>query len=256
MVNGQEQGFTLAHRLREGGREMLLFVHGLGCSKEAFDLAWGQESLRPFSLLSVDLLGFGASPKPPDFPYTMEAHGTLLAQVIAQFPENRVHFVGSSMGPLIGLAMPEATLASLGSFTNMEARLLAADCGNSGKAAALTFAQFTREFWPALKAETRHAKPTAYDLEHALPEAFYRGAKSVVELAESGWSYDKFLSLAVPKIYFYGDEAKSTRMQVLPKLHGKVPMRQIPASGHFMMLDNPDAFYAALWEFIGQSISK
>lgn len=249
-VRVEGEPHSLANTFRDSGQDLLLFVHGLGCSKEAFDGAWEQKSLENFSLLAVDLLGFGQSPKPADFPYTMEAHGEIVAQIIRQFPGHRIHFVGSSMGPIIGLTMPQDVLNGLSSFANLEARLIAEDCGNSAKAAALNFEEFSETFWPALKEKVSKEKRTAYDLDHALPEAFYRGAQSVVQMASSGWSYAEFLKLKIPKMYFYGDDEKGAGMKVLPKLKGKVPMKQISRSGHFMMLDNPGELYGMLGEFV------
>lgn len=249
------QTYNLAFSFRDSGKDLLIFIHGLGCSRKAFDLAWEQSHLEYFSLLSVDLLGFGESPKPLDFPYTMEAHGYVVGEIIRQFPGHRVHFVGNSMGPIIGLAMPHDVLNSLASFANLEARLIAEDCGNSAKAAALTFEEFSGKFWPVLKEKISHEELTAYDLNHALPEAFYRGAQSVMQLASSGWSYKNFLELRIPKMYFYGDDEKSRDMKVLDQMKDEVPMKQISKSGHFMMLDNSSEFYSALSDFIENLIS-
>lgn len=244
------QSYDLANSFRESGEELILFIHGLGCSRKAFDLAWDQQNLSNYSLLSLDLLGFGESPKPLDFPYTMEAHGDVVSQVIHQLQDYKIHFVGSSMGPVIGLTLSDETLNTFGSFANLEARLFAEDCGNSAKAAAISLESFLMDFWPALKEKVKDKSVTAYDLENALPEAFYYGGKSVVELAKSEWSYQRFMELQIPKKYFYGDDEKSQNMRILSSLKGKIPMQQISDSGHFMMLDNPSDFYGALARFI------
>ena len=89
--------------LKETGRDLLVFIHGLGCSKAAFSEAWHTPCTAGYSLLSFDLLGFGDSPKPTDFPYSMESHAGIVDQVLQPFLSRyRVHLVGSSMGPLIG----------------------------------------------------------------------------------------------------------------------------------------------------------
>jgi pimeloyl-ACP methyl ester carboxylesterase len=249
-VTGAFGQTTLAHRFRESGKNLLLFIHGLGCSKEVFDGAWDEKCLNDYSLLSIDLLGFGSSPKPENFPYTMEAQGEIVVQVIDAFPKYRIHFVGNSMGPILGMCMPSRVTAFLASFINIEARLLREDCGNSAKAAALSYEEFLKSYWPALQKNVRKLSRTAYDLDHASPRAFYLGAKSVVSLAESGWSLQNYLALPVPTIYFYGDDPASVNMRVLKLLKGKVPLKQISKCGHFMMLDNPEAFYRALGKFI------
>ncbi len=199
----------LAKNFREGDEHLFVFVHGLGCSKEAFDGAWNAKELGGHSLLAIDLLGFGDSPQPENFPYTMQSHADVLAQVLREYRHKKIHFVGNSMGPLIGLLMPKEVVASLETFINIEARLLVEDCGNSAKAAQLSYEKFLEHFWPALVEQTAKQRKTAYNLEKALPKAFYEGAKSVVELAASGAMLDLFLNLPIPKVYFYGDDEKS-----------------------------------------------
>lgn len=254
VITEANTAWDLSCSFRDSGRDLLLFIHGLGCSRKAFAAAWAQDSLANFSLLSIDLLGFGDSPKPPEFPYTMESHGLLVAQIIQQFPAYRLHFVGNSMGPMIGLSMPSDIVASLASFTNIEARLCREDCGVSSEVESLSFQEFSTQFWPAFIAKIRNQSQTAYDPENALPEAFYRGAKSVLQLASSGWALKRFLELSVPKMYVYGDDRKSANMRVLPHLQGKVPLKQISCSGHFLMLDNPQEFYGSLAEFARSAI--
>ena len=65
------KSFELSSTFREGGEDLLLFVHGLGCSKEAFLPAWEEERLKEYSLLAFDLVGFGEPSKPEDFSYTV-----------------------------------------------------------------------------------------------------------------------------------------------------------------------------------------
>ncbi len=117
-------------------------------------------------------------------------------------------------------------------------------------AAALPFDEFCAVFFPALREKVSHEPRTAYALDKALPEAFYHGARSVVALAESGVVLQRFLDLRLPKVYVHGDSEKSRQMQILPILNGKVELKEISGSGHFMMKDNPLKFYEWLREFV------
>src|SRR5688572_369076 len=92
-LNGQP--YTLASKFREAGQDLLVFIHGLGCSKEAYEVAWDNPALKVYSLLSFDLLGFGESPKPTDFGYTLEAHAEVLDQILDQYRDYRIHLVAN-----------------------------------------------------------------------------------------------------------------------------------------------------------------
>jgi pimeloyl-ACP methyl ester carboxylesterase len=224
-----------------------VFIHGLGCSKEAYGAAWEQEVLKDYSLLSFDILGFGASPKPLDFPYTLEAHAELLAQILNQYSQYRIHFIANSWGPLIGLQLPGELLSSLASFVNIEGRMVIEDVGNAKKAASVSFAEFEQSFFPEIKSKYAGDPKTAYKLDEALPQAYYRGARSIVETVSRGTLPDQFVSLSCPTLYMYGDQ--NSQLKSLTVIPG-VPTIEISRAGHFMMKENPAEFYATLSEFL------
>ena len=143
-ISYKGQTLDLATQFRESGGDLLVFIHGLGCSKEAYDGAWDHEVLNNYSLLSFDLPGFGASPRPTDFSYTLEGQATVLDQVLQQLSKYHVHLVANSWGPIIALLLPQATLTKLASFVNLEGRMVIDDVGNARKAADVSFQEFFR----------------------------------------------------------------------------------------------------------------
>ena len=54
-----------------------------------------------YTVVSIDLLGFGKSPKPKRVPYSIQIHAKLVADIIADVSEGPVIIVGHSMGALI-----------------------------------------------------------------------------------------------------------------------------------------------------------
>ena len=68
--------------LRDAGDDLMIFVHGLGCSKLSWRSAWMRPELRDMSLLAIDLPGFGHSPCPEDFGCELEEHAEVLAGVV------------------------------------------------------------------------------------------------------------------------------------------------------------------------------
>ena len=77
--------------------------------------------------------------------------------------------------------------------------------------------------------------------EKSSPIAIHRSAKSLVEESDSGKLLEQFNSLP-NKSYIYGD---SEREYLLPLFH-QTNVKKIVQSGHFPMIDNPDAFYKVI----------
>jgi pimeloyl-ACP methyl ester carboxylesterase len=71
------------------------------------------------------------------------------------------------------------------------------------------------------------------------PCALHETAKSLVEWSDSSKLLDLFKSLR-DRAYVYGEN--EVKDYLIPDLQG-VSSYRIPEAGHFVMLDNPDAFY-------------
>ena len=83
---------------------MLLFVHGLGGDRTFWDEAWSWPGLEPYTLVAVDLPGFGASP--PLRPFTFEAVVERLAGLV-EASDAPVVAVGHSMGGTVVALLAE-----------------------------------------------------------------------------------------------------------------------------------------------------
>ncbi len=73
------EGHEIAFVRRPGGDRCILFLHGLGCSKESFGAVFaGSFFSDQFTLISPDLVGYGHSSKDAEFSY----HRDLLRQPV------------------------------------------------------------------------------------------------------------------------------------------------------------------------------
>ena len=126
--------YRLSAWFRDTGDNLVLFVHGLGCSKESWRRAWSSPALYGCSLLAIDLPGFGASPRPPDFSYDLEDQAGLLAGVIDAHASRRVCVVAHSMGGTVATLLPDAASRRVDSLVLVEGRLLASSCGIASEA--------------------------------------------------------------------------------------------------------------------------
>ena len=149
----------------------------------------------------------------------------------------------------MGLLLPKAPRSSVCSFANLEGNLGPEDCVyGSRRTSEASFDQFCREILPAFR-ESSEAWCRA-GLDRVDPAAFHRTAQSLVQWSDGPELMTRFRNWGVRKLYVYGSENSGhpTTMRV-----SDLPSAGIPGSGHFMMLDNPTAFYDELAAFIGFS---
>jgi pimeloyl-ACP methyl ester carboxylesterase len=239
----------LSHKYRKGSSELILFIHGLGCSRDSFAHVWEAAGFEKYSMLAVDLAGHGDSPRPPDFAYRMEDHAEECISLLGRFEFDRIHIVAHSMGGAVGLLAAERLGTRLSSFISVEGNLTGADCGLvSRKTISYPLREFEKtKFEQFVEANEASEDPGlrlwAGMLRKCSPLAFYRSAESLVEWSDSGKLFDLFMNLNSRKTYIYGD--RNNKMDVLGMLGG-INNISVSGSGHLVMTDNPGEFYKKL----------
>ncbi len=223
--------------------ELLVFIHGLGCSKRSFSAAWQRPELRDYSLLAIDLPGFGHSPRPADFSYDLADQARLLQPLLDSFASRRVCLIAHSMGGSLSLLLPARVLARLSSLILIEARLYASSCGTAAEVNRHDYESFQSAFLPQFRARVAADPRQAFDLELADAKAFFHSARSLVRWAETGELAQHFFRAAARSCFFYG--ADNSHLKEVDQLPATQTVA-IPNAAHFPMHDNPDAFYSAL----------
>ena len=245
-VNENEFKLAVSYLSRPSD-DIIVFIHELGCSSDTFISAWESKALAEHSLLAFDLPGFGLSQGPSRYSYQLKEQSRICLALLSQFPAKRIHIVGHGMGGAIGLVLTRSLTPA--SFVSVEGNLIAADCKLISRTAyAMSESTFVdagfAQLQQSLSAYPRHC----FDLINASPTALHRSAKSLVEWSDIGLLFDLFVSLSVPKVYIHGE--RNAGLTVLQRLDGLVESKQIRDSAHFPMIDNADAFYATVAEFI------
>ncbi|WP_324606696.1 alpha/beta fold hydrolase [Kitasatospora azatica] len=219
---------------------MRVFLHGLGASSPAYFAATAAHPLlaghRSFL---VDLLGFGISDRPTGFPYTLEAHADAVAAALRAAGVTGVQLVGHSMGGAVAIVLasrhPELVARLVLADANLDPVAPARRPGSSGLA-TYTEQEFLAGGWR----EVREAVGPHWwsTMRLAGRTALHRSA---VELGRSS-TRERLLALDIPRTFLHPADEE-------PPLPGTA-VRQvaIPDAGHNLMLDNPDAFAAALAE--------
>lgn len=252
-INYKGKLIELSIEFRNGNNELIVFIHGLGCSKESFKNIWDSSDFKDYSLLTFDLVGYGNSVKPQDFSYAIETQAEICNLLLNQFEHDAIHIVAHSMGGAVGLLLTERIEDRLASFICVEGNLTGADCGLvSRRTISYSFEDFQNKMFNKLKvaaksSEEYSSKLWAKMLENCSPLAFYKSSKSHVEWSDSNKLLDLFINLKSKKSYIYGD--KNSQMDVLDMLKD-IKKISISDSGHFIMNDNPYEFYKELYSIV------
>jgi len=238
--------FSFLFDFKANTEDLIIFIHGLACSRTSFARVLDKSYFPKSSLLLLDLIGFGSSDKLDDFSYTLEDQAWLCEQLFLRLPKYRVHLVAHSMGGGIALLFSKRFYESVYSFANIEGNLIGQNCSMlSHRMARVSFKEFKAHIFVELKRKYQNHKIFCFN--QTTPLAVYKSAQSLVKWSESGKLLKIFKSLSCKKSYFWGE--KNRQMPVLTKLDF-VKKYMISKSGHSMMVENPKEFYTKLREFI------
>jgi len=242
----------LAAQIRTCGDDLIYCIHGLGCAKENFHDIWSQNALKEYSIIALDLPGFGDSACLDDFSYDMKEFAAVCDSFLSLFPNERVHIIGHSMGGAVGLLLADHIKERIASFINVEGNLISRDCTVSRQKSSISFENFKAKQLPAMVHDTARSEEPGRRLWSVLmkkadPLALYLSSQSLVKWSDSGILLKQFMGLSCSKVYVYGEF--NSFMKVLRML-GNLPALCISKSGHFPMNDNPDEFYDSIASFI------
>lgn len=227
-------------RFRESGDDLVLFVHGLGCSKESWRAAWQRPELRGRSLLAADLPGFGHSVCPPGFTADLAHYARVLGALIDAYALRRIHLVAHSMGGSIALLLPPQVLSRLESLILVEPRLFRSSCGIAATTVGVSPVEFRREVFPGIRQRMSRDQRALFDLDRADSDAFYISGRSLIEWTAHRTLLERFQRAECPKYFIYG--ADNRHLQELAFIEPALTVA-IEHAAHFVMNDNPDGFY-------------
>ena len=241
----------ISYEFRKGTAESIMFIHGLGCTRDSFKDVWKSPGFERYTILTFDLVGFGDSSKPKAFSYSMEDHAEICKLIIEKLCLDKIHLVGHSMGGAIGLLLIDKDPSRILSFINLEGNLIGEDCSFSREAVRYSLGEFEESIFTDFKSAitgTKEFNRQYYKwLSESDPYAFYRSSESLVKWSDSRELLKRFTDLKIKKWYVFGEANKN--LPVL-KMLDDVPKIEIAHAGHFMMIDNREEFYRELFNLL------
>lgn len=238
-------------------RPTLVFAHSLGCDSSMWRHqidGLGDE----FHLLTVDMRGHGESDAPPG-PYSLEALGADLMEVVDGAAVENFSICGISIGGLIALwagirhpgrvqsLIAANTAAKVGTAEGWEDRIRAVnEEGMAGIAEGVVGRWFTLGF--ASRHPDRWAEAIATFV--ATDPEGYIGCCQALAGADLG---PDVASIVAPTLLIGGDADPSTPPSEAQWLHDQIPSSQLeifPDAAHLTNLEHPDLFTQKIKAFL------
>ncbi|MEU0205960.1 alpha/beta fold hydrolase [Streptomyces canus] len=222
-----------------------VYVHGLGSISTVYHAhIAARPELAGRRSLFVDLPGHGVSDRPEDFGYTLEDHADALAAVLDAADLTGVEIVAHSMGGSVALVLAHRRPELVSRLVLTEANLDASPPATAGSTwidayeeddfVAGAHARVLEKVGPLWAATMRLADPRAL---HRSATGLRRGSAPMMRAILE--------RLSVDRVYLQGEFSGEVEGRKALEATG-VRVVTVPGAGHNVMLDNPDAFVAAV----------
>jgi pimeloyl-ACP methyl ester carboxylesterase len=245
----QSQTLEIEYFFRPGPKETVLYLHGLGCSKNDFLDACDKNSLYAHSLIAFDFPGHGGS-NYPNRPLNIDDLVEITHLVVVKLDLHGITLIGHSMGGLVGLLYAEKYPKNIKAFINVEGNLTSEDCFFSRQITQVDFETFRQKTFHDFKTKLQKSENVGFQkyaetLEKFQPiKAMHDYSPSIVQYSESGTLIQKFLSLEMPQFFIYGSE--NSHSSSILELKQQFDHCWEFLGNHFPQYDFPLEFYRYL----------
>ncbi|HEX3759714.1 MAG TPA: alpha/beta hydrolase [Kofleriaceae bacterium] len=239
---------------RSGSGPELVWIHGLGEQSRSLDPVAAHPALAGFSHVLVDLPGYGRSPWPePDA--LLDDLEQLADRLAGWLGDRRPVLIGHSMGGLLATLIAERT--AVRAVIDVDGNLSRGDCTHSAIAAAYSLDDFLAHGFATLRAEVYDGGRTDIALRgyHAAmtmasPRVFHHHAHQLVAMSEPETLVTRLAALRVPALFIAGvPDGICAHSRALLDRHA-VRWIGIEPAGHWVHIDQPDRFVAAVADFL------
>jgi pimeloyl-ACP methyl ester carboxylesterase len=247
--------YNLSYTYHRGKKPLtILPIHGLGGSKDYWQLIHNYTELTQYSILVPDLIGYGDSQPPPKgFKYTMREQAAALKTLInALDVRNDILLIPHSMGGPIGIYLAELLGSRVKGIVYCEGNIDFDDCfGSNLVISKYTFEEYLATgFEKGLNAMRKRGEHPGIIESQAKAGAvtIYRSSEDLVKVSKEDKLAGELKALKVPTLVVYGEKNKGLWTSET-KMAALFPLVYTPGAAHVMMVDNPDHFYGETARF-------
>lgn len=247
----KDHPLQIVYFIRSGEKETVVYLHGLGCSKNDFFEAVSRAELKEYTLIAFDFPGCGNSPYPEDLHLEIDDLVEITHLVVSTLSIDDFVIIGHSMGGLVALIYAEKYGEHVKGFINVEGNLASEDCFFSREVAQHSFTYFTTTAFEDIKHRLAHSKNKGFRkyaetlATSASEKAFFDCCPSLVDYSDHGNLIQRFIALKIPKMFVYGSENRSLSYLKTLKESG-CDVVEIPQSNHFPGYDNTQTYYRTI----------
>jgi 3-oxoadipate enol-lactonase len=257
-------GVRLAFSDTGSGEPVVLLVHGFPLNRSMWDPQLG--ALRTVArVIAPDLRGFGASEAGPPGPLTMEQHADDLAALLDVLGITQpVVYCGLSMGGYVAFAFWRRQRERVRALVLADTRatpdtpegaarrhVIAAEAEHSDSSQPAIDDMLPRLFSPHLRAGALPEQLTLGMMRGSSTRVVADGARGLAMRADS---VPDLSFIDVPTLVIVGEHDQLTVPAESELMASRIPngrLVKIDQAGHMANLENPEAFNAALLEFVG-----
>lgn len=252
------RSFNIEYFIRQGNKETIVLLHGLGGAKENYYEACKSNTLAEHTLIFFDNPGTGNSTYYEDFLLNVDDLTAISAIFIEKLNLSNFILCGTSMGGLTTLLyLKSGGQNKVKAYINIEGNLLPEDCMFSSKVVAYEFETFANHIFQCTIVDMKANGNTGYHIIannlqlNTNIRSYYNYSFQTVEYSLTGELLQQFMALKIPKVFIYGEENKS--LSYIPELiKNEINVQEVPDSNHFVFYDNPKALYEIMGDFINE----
>lgn len=247
--------YNLGFFERKASDDTILYLHGLGTSKQDFLPALNIDLLKKYSIVSFDFPGCGQSSYDPKASPTIDNLVTITEEVVKKLKLKSFHIIGHSMGGLTALLFAKRNPGKVKSFINVEGNLAPVDCR--------VFSEYVcnyptdvdeKKFFLDFKNQIGNNGHLEFDKflsnleKNVTYNAIRQYCQSIFNYCLNTDLLSYFKDLDLPKMFIYGDE--NNDLPYIDQLNKQgVVISEIPASNHFPFYSNPELFFNEIGQF-------
>jgi pimeloyl-ACP methyl ester carboxylesterase len=254
----KDKTFDIEYFFREGQKETIVFIHGLGGAKENYLESCKADSLAEHTLICFDNPGTGNSTYYDDFPLDIDDLAAITSLFIRQLNLPKFILCGTSMGGLTTLLYLRGDgRTRVKAYINIEGNLTPEDCMFSRKVVTYDYETFKKQIFPKTIVDMKNKGNTGYHIIannlqlNTNVKSYYNYSFQTVEYSSTGELLKQYLALEIPRVFIYGQDNRS--LSYIPiLLQNDMNVKEISDSDHFVFYDNPKELYDVIGEFVNR----
>ncbi len=247
--------YSFSYTYHRGKKPLTIVpIHGLGGSKDYWQLIHNNPELTQYSILIPDLVGYGDSQLPPKgFMYTMREQAEAVKALLAALAvKGDILLIPHSMGGPIGIYLAQLLGKRVKGIVYAEGNIDFNDCfGSNLVITKFTFDEYLKAgFQKGLEAMRKRGEhPGIIDSQaKAGAVTIYRSSEDLVRVSKEDRLAGELKALNVPTLVVYGEKNRGLWTSE-KKMAALFPLVYTPGAAHVMMVDNPDSFYGEVARF-------